>query len=176
MKTGTGRHLWIIKFLVVLLLVCRSFFSFAQLPTDSLPPDPGAISVYTVQNMAFGGFSTANAGGTVVLSTSGTRSTTGSVVPLNLGISYYQAIFEILGPVGTIITILNGPDATLTGSNGGSMTLTIGASNPASPFTTTVAPPGRTQVSIGGTLNVGSAAANPPGNYSGTFYITFNQQ
>ena len=165
-----------IKLLFVILLILGSFCTFAQNPTDSIPVDPGAISIYTIQNMSFGGFSQGVSGGTVIIANDGTRSTTGSIIPLNLGIIYFQSIFEILGPVGTIITVLNGPDATLTGSNGGSMTMTIGLSNPASPFTTTVAPPGRTQVYIGGTLNVGSAAANPPGNYNGSFYITFNQE
>ena len=165
------------KLLLITLFLWVSFFSFAQInPTDSLPPDPGAITVYTIQNMSFGGFTEGVSGGTVVIATDGSRSTTGDVIPLNLGLTYFQSIFEILGPVGTIISIVNGPDATLTGSNGGSMTMTIGGSNPTSPFTTTIAPPGRTQVSIGGTLNVGNAAANPPGNYTGTFLVTFNQQ
>jgi hypothetical protein len=52
----------------------------------------------------------------------------------------------------------------------------IGASHPASPLITTVIQPARTAVNIGGTLIVGNAAANPPGTYSGTFYITFNQE
>ena len=167
---------WIIKTLLVTVLGFISIFTYAQNPTDSIPGDPGAISVYTVQNMSFGAFTGGSSGGTVIISTAGSRSVTGDVVALNLGTSYFQAIFDIDAPQGTIISILNGPNATLTGSNGGSMSMQIGNSNPASPLITTVTQPARTSVSIGGTLTVGNAAANPPGTYNGTFYITFNQE
>lgn len=167
---------WIIKPLLAIALSFISIISFAQTPTDSLPGDPGAITVYTVQNMSFGAFSQGAGGGTLVLSNSGSRSSTGTVLPLNLGATYFHAIFEIDAPVGTIISILNGPAATLTGSNGGSMTLNLGTSSPGSPFSTSVASPGRTQVNVGGTLTVGNQAATPSGNYTGTFYITFNQE
>ena len=170
------KRLWIIKILMVILLCSKSLLSLAQLPTDTLPPDPGAISVYTVQNMSFGAFAHQNVGGTVTISNSGSRSSTGDIVPLNYGYTYFQCIFEIEGPVGTIISIMNGPDATLTGSNGGSISLHLGNSNPASPFSTTVSPPARTQVNIGGTITIGNNSVSPPGAYTGSFYITFNQQ
>ena len=165
----------VIRPLFVMLLSFASVACFAQ-PTDSLPGDPGALSVYTVQNMSFGAFSKGNLGGAVHVSTSGTRSVTGDVVPLNLGIAYFQAIFDIDAPYGSIISILNGPNATLTGSNGGSMSLQIGNSSPGSPFATTVYQPQRTQVSVGGTLAVQGSSGSPPGTYTGTFYITFNQE
>jgi hypothetical protein len=169
------RKQWIIKTLLIISLGFISISSFAQGdPTDSIPGDPGGITVYTVQNMSFGAFSNGCTGGTVIISTNGTRSVTGVVVPLNLGTSYFQSIFDIDAPVGSIVSILNGADATLTGSNGGSMSMHIGNSDPANPFITIVSQPTRTQVSIGGTLTVGSPVANPPGTYTGTFYITFN--
>jgi len=149
--------------------------AFAQVdPTDSLPGDPGALTIYNVQNMSFGAFSIGNSGGTVVISNSGTRSVTGDVLGLNLGTQYFRSIFDVDGPQGAIVSIMNGSDATLTGNNGGSMSMHIGNSYPASPFIITVAQPARTQVNIGGTLTIGSTAANPPGTYNGTFYITFN--
>lgn len=153
-----------------------SIFSFAQTPTDSLPGDPGALTVYNIQNLSFGAFAQGSSGGTVVVSNTGIRTETGSVVSLNLGAQYYQAIFEIEAPVGTIISISNGPDATLTGSNGGIMILRLGSSYPAVPLSTTVSPLGRTVINIGGTLTVGNPGATPPGNYTGTFFITFNQE
>jgi hypothetical protein len=166
---------WFIKTLLVTGMVFMSFFAFAQTdPTDSVPGDPGGITVYPVQNMSFGAFSIGSSGGTVVMSTNGTRSVTGDVIALNLGALYFQAIFDIDAPQGAIVSILNGTDATLTGSNGGSMTMHIGNSDPSSPFIITVAQPTRTQISIGGTLTVGSPATNPPGAYNGTFYLTFN--
>jgi hypothetical protein len=166
---------WIIKTLLSAVWGLLSIVSFAQVnPTDSIPHDPGGIQVYPVQNMSFGAFSTGSTGGTVIISNSGTRSVTGDIVALNMGASYFQSIFDIEAPIGAIVSILNGPDATLTGSNGGAMTMHIGNSDPASPFIIVVQQPTRTAVSIGGTLTVGNAAACPPGNYTGTFYITFN--
>ncbi|HMK03338.1 MAG TPA: DUF4402 domain-containing protein [Ferruginibacter sp.] len=168
------RH-WAIKILLLIGLGFISATACAQIdPTDSIPGDPGAIIVYTVQNMSFGAFSIGSAGGTVIISTSGSRSVSGDVVALNLGTPYFQAIFDIDAPQGAIVSILNGSDVTLNGSNGGSMSMHIGNSDPPSPFVITVPQPVRTQVSIGGTLTAGSPGANPPGTYNGTFYITFN--
>jgi hypothetical protein len=166
----------LIKFLFVNAFAFTSLFCCAQTPTDTLPGDPGGLYVYTIQNLAFGAFYHGNTGGSIIIENDGSRSTTGDLVALNLGITYFNAIFEIEAPPGTIVSILNGPDATLTGSNGGSMTLSIGTSSPATPFSTTLPPPSRTQVNIGGTLTVGNNAASPPGAYTGTFYITFNHE
>lgn len=166
---------WITKLVVIVLLCFVSIVSFAQDPTDSLPGDPGQISVYTIQNMSFGAFAAGTTGGNVVISNTGVRSVSGTITAINIGL-YFHSIFEIEGPVGTIVSILNGPSSTLSGSNGGSMSLTLNTSNPASPFSTTVAPPGRTSVSIGGTLAVGNTSGSPPGTYTGTFYVTFNQE
>lgn len=171
-----NRAKWHIRLLIASILMLTGYCSFGQGPTDSLPGDPGAISVYTIQDLSFGAFTQGATGGTVIVNTAGARSVTGTVLPLNMGVFYYQAIFEIDAPEGSIISIMNGPDATLTGSNGGTMSLKLGASSPGSPFVTTVEQPLRTPVYIGGTLTVGDATAAPPGNYTGSFYVTFNQE
>jgi hypothetical protein len=166
---------WCLKIFLVTVLGCISIFSFAQgNPTDTIPGDPGGISVYTVQNISFGAFSIGSTGGTVIISNSGARSVTGDVIPLNLGTLFFQSIFDIDAPLGSIVSILNGSDVTLAGSNGGSMSMHIGNSDPPGPFVITVPQPTRTPVSIGGTLTAGTPVANPPGTYTGTFYITFN--
>ena len=148
----------------------------AQNPTDSLPGDPGAIYTYTVQNLQFGVFAQGGTGGTIVVSNAGVRSATGSVLPLNQGGSYFEAIIDVEAANGSLISITNGADVTLNGSNGGTMTLHIGDPSPGSPFNVTVSPPATTPVHIGGTLTVGNSGASPPGSYTGTFYITFNQE
>ncbi len=165
-------HKSLLTFLLSSFCVC----AFAQIPTDTIPKDPSRISVYSVQNLNFGSVSQGSAGGTVTVTPTGIRSVTGTVLAINQGSAVFPAIFEVEAPAGVIVTFQNGPDATLAGSNGGTMTLRLGTSNPVSPFTSTVAPPGRTQVSIGGTLTVGNAATSRPGNYTGTFYIIFFQQ
>jgi hypothetical protein len=131
-------------------------------------------SVTTVQHLGFGAFIQGSYGGSVTLSNQGQRSATGSVILLNLGQAYYQALFDVVAPEGTIISFTNGPDATLTGSNGGTMSLRLGSPDPAPPFVS--GPSGTARVCIGGTLTVGNATDSPPGNYTGTFYITFNNE
>ena len=143
---------------------------------QELPPRPITVTVNLSQNLSFGAFYQGNAGGSVIISPSGFRSSTGDVVLLSMGYSFNSGLYDVVANSGTRITILNGPDVLLNGSNGGSMTLHIGASDPASPFIITTTPPSKTQVRIGGTLIVGNPLANPPGNYSGSFSVTFVQE
>lgn len=155
----------------VLLLGC-TFSVEAQPP----PPRPIAIYVNPAQGLIFGAFFQGASGGTVIVYPDGSRSVTGSLVLANLGFPYSPAIFEVDANVGTAVSIMNGPDVTLTGSNGGSISLHIGAASTGASFVTSVASPSRTQVRIGGTLTVGTPLANPSGNYTGTFSVTFIQQ
>lgn len=144
---------------------CYGLTSFSQI-----------ISVNTAQDLSFGAFTQGSSGGTVTLQTDGSRSTTGTVVGLSLGYLYYQAIFEVEASAGTIISISYGPDASLTGSNGGSMSLKIGGSDPNSPLVSNIEPPGKNSINIGGILTVGNMATSPPGSYTGSFYVTFNNE
>lgn len=165
------------KLLIGITMILISGKTYAQIsPTDSIPPDPASIAVYTVQSLHFGSFTQGAVGGSVILSPTGSRTSTGDVVLLNMGSSSHESIFEVEAIAGTVISIMNGPNATLTGSNGGTMSMVIGTSSPSMPLSLTVQPPTRTQVRIGGTLIVGAPASNPPGTYSGTFYVTFNQE
>lgn len=143
------------------------FFLLSQYTANS------QLSVHTAQNLSFGAFSPGNSGGTVIIASNGTRSVSGNIIPLNMGYQYFSAIFEVAAPAGTIINIMKGPNVQLTGSNGGSMTLSIGNSDPASPFISSVNP---TNIKVGASLIVGSIASNPPGTYTGTFSITFIQE
>lgn len=156
--------------LLFLIIFCQGLH--AQQP----PPRPISVYVNPAQGLIFGAFFQGISGGTVIIYPDGSRSVTGDIVQANLGYPFSPAIFEVDANVGTLITILNGPDVTLTGSNGGSMKLHLGASSTGSPFISTVTPPARTQVRIGGTLTVGSPLANPSGVYNGYFSVTFVQQ
>ena len=153
-----------------LLFLLNSFKVSAQ----ENPPRPMAL--YLQQGLSFGAFFESITGGTVIITPNGIRSTTGSIVLVNQGYQYFPCIIQVQGNPGTVVHILMGPDATLTGNNGGSMTMQIGNSIPADPIIITAAPPGGTQVYIGGTLFVGNPLANPIGNYSGTFLIMFIQE
>ncbi len=151
--------------------------SYAQTdPTDSIPDDPGALKVYTYQNMSFGAFTRSGSGGTLTLSNTSVRSATGSIIPVNLGVLFHKAIFEVEAPPNSIVSISVGPSVNLTNGTGGSISLNIGVSDKGTIFTTTASPPSRTQVAFGGTLTVGNSTASPPGAYNGTLYVTFNQE
>ena len=146
---------------------------FQNIKAQEPPPRPIRI-LPTAQTLSFGMFYHGATGGTVIISPSGVRSATGDVVLLGTGFS--AAMFEVHANRGTLISILNGPDATLAGVPSGSMILHIGTSIPASPFVSTVLYNVPIFLYIGGTLTVGNSAANPPGNYTGTFQITLNRE
>ena len=155
---------------LVLLLFALSQDGLAQEP----PPRP--VDVTVVQNLGFGAFAQGAAGGSVTINSAGSRSSSGDIILLNLGYLFSAASYRLVGNAGTVISILNGPDVSLPGSNGGSMTLHIGASDPASPFVLLTVPPDYTTMNVGGTLTVGNPGSNPPGNYSGTFDVTLIQE
>lgn len=143
---------------------------------QELPPRPVAIYVNPAQGLIFGAFFQGTTGGSVIVYPDGSRSVTGDIIQANLGIPFSPAIFEVEANRGTLISILNGPDVTLTGSNGGTMTLHVGAASTGTQFVSTTQAPARTQVRIGGTLTVGNRLANPAGTYSGSFSVTFIQE
>ncbi len=139
-------------------------------------PPPRPVDVTVMQNLGFGAFSHGASGGTVTVNTDGSRVATGDVILLSLVYSFTAASYKLIANPGTVISIVNGADVILPGSNGGSMTLHIGSSDPVSPFVIPNGSPPFTLLNIGGTLTVGNSASNPPGSYSGSFDITFIQE
>ena len=158
-----------VKELLILLLL----FILINVPVKAqiLP----SITVNTIQQLKFGAFTTLSNGGTVIVSATGSRSVTGNIIALNMGAPVQQAIIEVQAVAGTIISIVPGADAVLTGSNGGTITLHIGSTQPASPFVITQSSV-RVPVNIGGTLTVNNLVLNKAGNYSGTFNMIFISQ
>lgn len=142
--------------------------------SQEMPPRP--VALYFYQNLSFGAFSPGFSGGTVTVNSAGARFSTGTVVLVSMGYLYFPAIFLLEGNPGTIVHLLNGPDALLTGSNGGSMTLHLGDSTPGDPIIINAAPPDNMQVMLGGTLVVGNMQANPGGFYTGSFSLMFIQE
>lgn len=163
----------IYRFVLVLLFLCFGIECsiFAQEP----PPRPVEITV-TGQNLNFGAFSHGSSGGTVTVTPGGLRSATGDVVLLSLGISYTPALYQLVGDPGTVVSVLNGSDATLTRTGGGTLSLEIGDSDPSGSFVISTTPPAYTELKVGGILTVSNATNNPPGSYSGTFDITIVQE
>jgi hypothetical protein len=159
------------KLLVITALI---FVFHYQLRAQEMPPRPVSVSV--IRSMNFGAFSNGMTGGTVTVTPFGNRSSTGSIILIDMGYMYYPAAFEIEGNPGTILHLLNGPDEILTGSSGGTLSLHIGDSNAGDPIIINVAPPGGMEVRMGGTLTAGNPMANPPGLYNGSFTVLIVQE
>jgi len=162
----------LVKLVVFVLLILNSFSLLAQ----ESPPQPISVFVNTDQELSFGAFYPINSGGSITVSATGARTTSGDVIPINQGFTYSPALFEVQALPGTIIHVQVGSAGILTGSNGGTMNLITNDSNPGSPFISNAVPPARTDVRIGGTLTVGSIQTNKAGNYVGTFTVTFDQE
>ncbi|MBC7743678.1 MAG: DUF4402 domain-containing protein [Flavobacterium sp.] len=161
------------KLVISLLFVfCNQQITKAQ----QKPPRPISVTVNPVQGLIFGAFYQGVSGGTITIFSNGTRSVSGDIIQANMGFSFSPAIFEVEALPGTLISILNGSDVSLSGSNGGSMTLRLGNSNLGNSFISNALSPTTTQVTIGGILTIGNPLANPPGNYSGSFSVTFIQE
>jgi hypothetical protein len=175
MRFAEKKSIYSLRFILTLLPVIMLMLLSQKMMSQEPPPRPITVTV-TGQSLSFGAFTHGTIGGTVTVSSGGLRSSTGDVILLNLGYSFSSALYEVVANPGTVVSLLNGPDVTLPGSNGGSLTLHIGNSDPVSPFVTNAVPPTATLLNVGGSLTVSNPAANPPGNYSGTFNITFIQE
>jgi hypothetical protein len=162
-----------ILFLIFLLTGGTLNEVFAQ---GSPFPPPREIRVFATQELGFGGFYTGSAGGSVIISPSGSRSATGTVV-LAGGLGQ-PAIFIVELLPGRLVNIMISPQTpTLTRIAGGeTMTMTIGPTDKGTSFVTSAGHPFRTPVQIGGTLHVGNIVSNPAGEYTGTFNVTFIQE
>lgn len=154
------------------IFIITLFFNVSTSAQEQ-PPRPITVTVSTAQHLSFGTFIQGGAYGTVTVDYDSFRSSTGSIILPGMHSTVTPALFLVDAEPGTLITIVNGSPTTLTGSNGGTLSLTIEKSKPGSPFITTNP---ITDVLIGGTLIVGPLGANPPGIYNGTFVITFVQQ
>jgi hypothetical protein len=163
------RRFFILLFIASLLLIAP----FHIVNGQEKPPRPITVTVNLVQDLNFGTFYHGNAGGTVIIYPDGSRSSTGEVVILSS--SFTPALFDVVGNQGTLVSILDSPDATLNCVCGGTLTLRVRQAD-SNPTIITSVPPASTQVKVGGTLYVSNSLANPPGNYSGTFAVTFVQE
>jgi hypothetical protein len=144
------------------------------------PPRPIKVTVKPSSGLLFGAF-THTSSGTLTVLPGGGRVASTNVYPMNLGYMYGPAIFLVEGIKGTVISITDNSTTnfTLTGSNGGFLTLNLGPpqtnTDCGTPFILNAESPLTMEVRLGGTLTIG-ASGNPPGNYSGTFTVTFNQE
>lgn len=141
----------------------------APVQSQQMPPRPVSISKW--QDLNFGTFCCGTTGSTVTVTSDGLRSYSGDIVLIASSL-LSAAKFDVDAVATTMIHVLNGPDVEMLGPNGGKMILTLGDSDPLSPFSASFT---TSTISIGGTLTVVSETL-PAGNYSCTFDITFIQE
>jgi hypothetical protein len=149
-------------------------FMTDRVKAQEMPPRP--VSVSLIRNLNFGAFTQGTSGGSVILYPSGSRTSMGDIILINFGYLYYPAIFELEGNPGTIVHLMAGSPAVLTGDHGGAMNMVPGDSEPVTPLILPLTSHGVLQVFIGGILTVGNPLANPMGHYSGTFNVMFIQE
>jgi hypothetical protein len=170
--TGMKRTLVLISALFIFLA-----YSYSQ---PGLPSR--TVTVHSTQAINFGSFCLVNngsSGGTVTVDWQGNRTATGQVMLLNSGPAPQAAIFEINLCPGRLVVISYPATTSLSGNHGGSVQLNIGPTEKGISGTTFQVNTDCsfiTQLRVGGTLVIGSNTANPAGDYSGNFSITFNQQ
>jgi hypothetical protein len=139
-------------------------FALAVLPAS-------AQTIGGATNLSFGSF-LAGSGGSVVVSTGGARTQSGSVLLLGQGSGVAAAQFTVTGTANATysITLPLNNTVVLSDGNGNTMTVNSFVSNP--PATGTLSGAGTQVLRIGATLLVGPNQA--PGSYSGTFNVTVN--
>lgn len=170
---GLGRaQRWMLAMMIAVAALLAASTSHAQ----QMPPRPMNIYVSPTQGLAFGAFFQGASGGSITVHHNGSRTTSGTVVAAGLGFMYSPALFEVDAEPGTVITVVSGGTATLSGSNGGTMQLTAGTPSTGATFVATALPPARNNLTVGGTLTVGNSLSSPPGAYSGIFDLIFFQQ
>ncbi len=137
-----------------------------------------SVTVTATQALHFGTFTmTGPAGGTITVGFNGVRSSTGSIYLSALPPAAQPAIFEIKLCQGRNITVILPSNIILTGSNGGTMTLQLGPTEKGasgSKFAVGNNCNFITTLRVGGILYVPGIA--PPGIYTGSFEITFEQE
>lgn len=158
---------------IITSLVLSVSYSYGQ---PSLPPR--FIEVNATQSLQFGTFAlTGGAAGRVLVGYDGGRTASGSVALLAVAPYAQPAIFEVKLLQGRNINIDFSAITSLTGSDGGTLTLNIGPTDKgisAANFPTNNSRDFTTLLRVGGTLDIPSGAI--PGFYTGTFFITFNQE
>jgi hypothetical protein len=152
-------------------LFCGLLFLAFFEPTGMKAQPPLRVNV--VQDLSFGSFVVSVSGGTITITPEGTRTTTGTIVPLSIS-TEAPAIFEVSKPGSSQkqVNIVFPASAYLTRS-GGSERIVVNNFKSDKPSDSFLVSNVTQRVNVGATLTVQGLSTNPPGNYAGTFSVTF---
>ena len=152
-------------FYLFLLLFSLAFttISIAQVP----------IYISKNTDMNFGTIAASSAGGTVVLSVSGSRTASGGIILPSFTTTVTSAQFTVTGEVGYSYAITLPSDFTLYESGVGPASMIINAFT-STPSVNGILTTGTETIFVGATLNIG--ASQTPGLYTNTagFEVTVN--
>ncbi|HUR41765.1 MAG TPA: DUF4402 domain-containing protein [Verrucomicrobiae bacterium] len=131
---------------------------------------PQSLYLINHQGLSFGRFA-AGSGGTVTVTPTGARSSSGPIYLLSAS-SGQEARYTITGgsDLAYSITLPADDSVTLSSGTGPTMVVTRFTSGPAS--TGQFGPTGAQAIAVGATLNI--SANQPAGNYGGSYSITVN--
>ena len=146
------------------------FLAFFE-PTVMKAQQP--LQVIVVQDLSFGSFVVGANGGTITITPEGTRTTTGTIVPLAIS-TEAPAIFEVskTGNSQKQVNIVFPASAYLIRS-GGNERIVVNNFKSDKPSDSFLVSNVTQSVNVGATLTVQGLSSNPPGNYAGTFSVTF---
>jgi hypothetical protein len=170
MKKFTNQLLMVVVFFAVTTPLSAQLIVVGHITAEVV----STLTATETSQLSFGQFSTLAAGGQIVLTPKGTRSSNGAVNVL-AGM-HNSGCFSITGEPNSSISIqLPREPATLTSnSNSGTLLVTNWMSDIPQLNNVIIPRSGIQQVNVGATLLVGIAKNNPVGKYSGTYNITFN--
>lgn len=174
-KLGTLKIEYLTSAFMKLMFATLIFFFYSTISYAQPDLPQRTITVQATQDIDFGTFYATSAG-TITVNWNGTISTTGGVVSFS-SLTAHPAIFEVKLCQGRNVTLTYNPTTTLTGNNGGSLTLNIGPTEKGpsgSEFPVNNDCNFITTLRVGGTLEVSGSSI--PGIYSGSFAIDFTQE
>lgn len=129
-----------------------------------------ALSMSSTQSIAFGAFA-AGSGGSVIVSPTGARSSTGGVVLISAS-DGAPAQFTVSGDPSFTYSITLPSDGTVTLANGLGHSMEVGSFTSSPSLAGQLNLSGSQQLAVGATLHVSSS--QPAGNYSSSFPVTVN--
>jgi hypothetical protein len=160
------KYFWLLPFM----------FSVIEVSAQENPPIPIEVEVRVKQFLNFGTFIVGTNGGTVRVSSNGTRIANNDIYLMNMGATHTFAIFDVYANTGTIIQIQPHLETTLSGPSGSDVRLRVDIYQDVSTGPTFIVAESPREVIVGGSLHIDSQAAGPPGIYNGILHLTFIHQ
>ena len=160
--------------LIIYFLFLITSYTYAQQVENKilLEKKPIKVSIVQINPIQFGSFCDYGSGGTVNISNSSIRTSTGSIVLLYDNEPVSSGIFEAKAPSNTMIQINYDTECMLKGPKWSKLKLVTGDLSTGKVFVTPSNAENGFLISLGGYIEVKNNNSCLPGEYSGQFHIT----